>query len=162
MPFNLLGGKGTASQWDFAFNDILSYRNNRLVIAQNWNSIWNPYQSVAIASLARAVSTAPLCLVGTASSMGATKLNDTAYELHWLPGTKAETQSVLASAVPELLPSGALAAPTLLSMTLPPAASFTTLTLQSDPSYELVRWQVVTRGCKGTQTIVTDVETLVL
>jgi hypothetical protein len=162
MPFNLLGGKGTASQWDFAFDDILSYRNNRLVVIQNWNSIWKPYQAVAIAALARAVATPPLCLVGTATAMGATKVNDTAYELHWSPGTKGETQTILASVILGLLPSGALAAPTLLSVDLPPTASSATLILQTDPSYEVVQWQVVTRGCKGTQTAVADVETLVL
>lgn len=37
----------------------------------------------------------------------------------WTPGKDADTQSVLASAAPGLVPSGALAAPTILSMKLP-------------------------------------------
>ena len=39
MPFTLIktppqGGHGTPARWDFAFEDILSYRNNRLVVMQ--------------------------------------------------------------------------------------------------------------------------------
>ena len=45
MPFSLIktpaqGGHGTPARWDFAFDDILSYRNNRLVVMQNWDSLW--------------------------------------------------------------------------------------------------------------------------
>jgi len=45
MPFTLIktppqGGHGTPARWDFAFDDILSYRNNRLVVMQNWDSLW--------------------------------------------------------------------------------------------------------------------------
>ena len=35
MPFNLLGGKGSEQQWLSAFDDILSFRNNRLVVMQS-------------------------------------------------------------------------------------------------------------------------------
>jgi hypothetical protein len=45
MPFSLIktpaqGGRGTPVRWDYAFEDILSYRNNRLVVMQNWDSLW--------------------------------------------------------------------------------------------------------------------------
>ena len=45
MPFTLIktpaqGGHGTPARWDFAFDDILSYRNNRLIVMQNWDSLW--------------------------------------------------------------------------------------------------------------------------
>lgn len=43
MPFNLLSNKGTAAQWDFALRDILSFRNNRLIVLQvsfAWPSLY--------------------------------------------------------------------------------------------------------------------------
>ena len=69
---------------------------------------------------------------------------------------------VLASAVTTLLPSGALAAPTLLDASVAPAATSATLTLTGGPSRELVQWQVLSRGCGATQLATTDVQSLVL
>ena len=34
MPFNLLAGKGSVVQWTAVFNEILGYKNNRMVIMQ--------------------------------------------------------------------------------------------------------------------------------
>jgi len=69
---------------------------------------------------------------------------------------------VLASAVATLLPSGALAAPTLLDASGAAGATSATLTLTIDPSRELVLWQVLSRGCGDTQLLTGDVQTLVL
>ncbi len=64
MPFSLIktpaqGGRGTPARWDFAFEDILSYRNNRLVVMQNWDSLWQNDGMQQLHSLAR-VTTAIL------------------------------------------------------------------------------------------------------
>ena len=78
-------------------------------------------------------------------------------------GTGGESQRVLASAVATLLPSGALAAPTLLDVRLPASAASAVLSVNgSQPALQLVRWQVVSRGCGGTQQATGDVATLVL
>ena len=79
------------------------------------------------------------------------------------PGTGGESQRVLASAVATLLPSGALAAPTLLDVRLPAGAASAVLSVNSSqPALQLVRWQVVSRGCEDTQQATGDVATLVL
>ena len=167
-----------ALQWDFVFETILSFRNNRLIVLQNWNSIWasKPVSTAGITALSKALGTAPACLVDSATTLHASKINSTAYRLLWTPtaaagggggcgGGKAggcETQEVLASAVPLQLPSGALAAPTLLNAAVAATAAAVTLRLPSDPALELVHWQVVSRGCGGTQTAVSDAAAFVL
>ena len=170
MPFNLLANKGTAAQWDFAFNDILAFRNLRLLVLQNWNSLWlsKPVTTIGIAALSRAVGRSPSCLVDAATALLATKKStgscntSCSYALRWTPGAGVEKQTVLASAVAATLPSGALASPSLLSADLPAGASSATLKLSGDPSLMVVRWQVVGRGCAGTQTAVGDAVTLTL
>jgi hypothetical protein len=166
MPFNLLANKGSSAQWEFAFEDILAFRNNRLVVMQNWNSLWQskPITTVGIAALSTVIGRAPPCLVDAATAMHTTKLNATSFQLRWTPaGSGCETQQVLASAVSTRLASGALAAPTLLmSDQLSANVATDTLTLKSDPSLELVHWQVISQGCGGTQTAVSDTASLVI
>ena len=170
MPFDLLANKGTAAQWKVAFDDILGFRNNRLIVMQNWNSLWlsKPVSTIGISALSHALGRSPSCLVDAATALRATQVSGgdcsagCSYTLHWTPGASAEKQTILASAVVATLPSGALASPSLLSMDLPPGASDAMLKLSGDRSLMLVRWQVVGRGCGGTQAAVGDVETLAL
>ena len=173
MPFNLLAGKGSVRQWTTVYEDILAFRNNRLVVMQNWDSLWRstPVSFSGITALATVVATPPACLVDAATELRAVKLNATAYTLQWQQGgvplaplgtVAVESQRVLASNVAALLPSGALAAPTLLDVVLGAGASSAALTLKADASLRLVRWQVVARGCRNTQQVTGDVEMLVL
>ena len=84
------------------------------------------------------------------------------YRLRWNPGAQHESQRVLASAGEPLLPSGALAAPSLLDLVVPTGATTAVLSLPADGSLELVRWQVLSRGCNDTQQATGDVTVLTL
>ena len=118
----------------------------------------NPKVSfLGIDALKRALGKSPSCLVDAPTGMHARRINATAFELQWTSGMDTDTQTVLASAAPGLVPSGALASPTILSTKLAAGVASATLVLQ-DPFQEVVYWQVVARGC-ASQTAVGDVAT---
>ena len=139
--------------------------NRKSITIADWDSLWqsHPVSLSGIAALTKTVGTAPACLVDAATALQHTQINASAYTLQFTPGTGGESQRVLASAVATLLPSGALAAPTLLDVRLPAGAASAVLSINSSqPALQLVRWQVVSRGCEDTQQATGDVATLVL
>ena len=83
--------------------------------------------------------------------------------MEWRIGFGVESQRLVASAAPELLPSGVLATPTLLDIELRPGVSHATLNLDSS-QIDLIYWQVISIGCttasSGLQKAVGDVSVI--
>jgi hypothetical protein len=126
---------------------------------QNWNSLWQskPVSTSGITALSQVLQQAPPCLVQPATALHAHRLNSSAFRLEWQPGAQVDSQEVLVGGTPTTLPSGALAAPSFRSAGLSAGSSSIDLSLPSDTSTELVRWQVVSRGCGAAQTAAGDV-----
>jgi len=144
---------GSVAAWRAAFEATMGYRNNRLIVVQNWVSIAG--NDNALQALVAVLREGPACLTGAPLGLASTRLNATAWQLKWTPGADTDAQTVVVSVTgAPLLPSGQLAAP-ILTIPLPAGGSSFTLVLPGalGPLY----WQVVAMGCGGGQAAVADV-----
>ena len=141
--------------WAAALAGTLGHRNNRLLVVQNFESVRG--DPGALNALIDALSTPPACLVDAPDALVSARVNASAWALSWAPGAAADTHELRASAVPSLLPSGALAVPTLALAMLPSDANALTLVLPPGYDGQVVYWQVIARGCGGEQSMAADV-----
>jgi len=151
---------GSADDWVAGFEATMGFRNNRLVVLQNWLAVAN--YTPALQAIVAVLSASPGCLVDAAQALAAAPLNATAWRLSWAPGADASGLTVLAAFTPLLLPSGALAAP-FASAALGGAAAQLDLSVPADGAGAPVYWTVVSTGCGGAgqppQTVVSDLAT---
>ena len=151
---------GTAEEWAAGFEATMGFRNNRLVVLQNWLAVAN--YTPALEALVAVLSASPGCLVDAAQALAAQQLNASAWRLSWAPGADAAALAVQASFSPLLLPSGALAVP-FASAPLAGDATQLDLTVPPDGAGAPVYWTVVSSGCGGAppdaaaQVVVSDV-----
>jgi hypothetical protein len=139
-----------------AFKATLGFRNNRLIVIQNWSSISG--DAAALQALVTTLLAGPSCLTGAPVGLTSTRLNATAWQLGWtMPGLDTEAQTLVVALVgTALLPSGQLAVPLQVTPLAASDAAFTLVipgALGPEPFY----WQVLASGCGGTQAIVADV-----
>jgi hypothetical protein len=161
-PF--LGGAahGTPAQWAAAFDDAFAFMNCRLLVLQNWNSIY-PSNPAGQAGVVAALLAQPACLVDAAASLAAAAVNATAFSLSFALSADTDAAVVYAGAVGSpLLPSGRLAAPAV-AIPVGPGASAVVVPVSAvggagGPGGPPVYWQVVATGCAAAQTVVTDVQ----
>ena len=154
-----MGGNAGApvAQWQAAFANTLSLRNNRMIDAYNLEDL--PAEALAALQLVLAADAG--CLVDSAAGLGAARLNATHVRLSWAPGAAADAATLQASSLPDALPSGALAAPSVAEAQLPgAAASFDLAHAAGGGGAPPVYWTVLSRGCGGQQLAVAAVQAL--
>ena len=152
---------GSAADWAAGFEATMGFRNNRLVVLQNWLAVAN--YSPALEAIVAVLSASPGCLVDAAQALAAQRLNASAWRLSWAPGADAQALAVQAAFSPLLLPSGALAAP-FASADLGGADAQLDLVVPADGAGAPVYWAVVSSGCAAggsgaAQVVVSDVAT---
>ena len=134
------GNAGTPlQQWLAAFNNTLSYRNNRLVAVYNWESA----PPVALSAAQLVLAAAPACLVDSASRLSAARLNASHVRLSWAPGAAADAQLLAVGAAAATDATGGLAVADVAAATL--AGGGAQLDVPVAP--RLFYWTVVSRGC---------------
>ena len=135
------GNSGTPQeQWHAAFNNTLSYRNNRLVTVYNWENI----PPEALAAAAQALAEPPPCLVDAPRGLAAARRNATHVRLSWTPGALADAQLLAAGSAPRTDYSGALATADVAAATLDGAAQGLDVAAAQGAGFF---WTVVSRGC---------------
>ena len=150
------GGHPQAA-WAAALAATQGYRNNRLVVVQNFESI--QHDANALAALAAALAAEPACLVDAPTALTAQLVNATLRVTWAAPrslGGPLESQSLLASTLALTLPSGALASPDVALLLLPGNAAAAEVALPAGFDASEVFLQVIARGCAGTQSLATD------
>ena len=106
---------GSAELWAAAFAGTLTYRNNRLIVVQNFNSI--QHNPGALAALVGVLQVSPLsaCFVDAPTSLAAAPQNSSSWVLSWAMTSSAADVATtvvdVAVASQPLLPSGRLASP---------------------------------------------------
>ena len=161
------GGHPQAA-WAAALAATQGFRNNRVVVVQNFESV--QHDAGALAALSAALSAQPACLVdaptglavavvaggaGGAGGAAALTLNVTWAAPRALGGP-VEAQTLLASTSPLTLPSAALAVPDVALLQLPGDAAAAQLALPAGWDASELFVQVVARGCAGTQSVAAD------
>ena len=152
--FNMFSG--SYAQWTAGLHGVGSFKNNRLLIVQNYESI--QHDAVACSAVVDFVrSGVQNCLVDAPAQLSSTQLNASAWTVSWtlqFVGCQTDvTVRVLASTFPSTVPSGELAVPDVFeSPTLPGAvAGSTLLTLSPGFSAQYFFWQVVASVTVGSQ-----------
>jgi hypothetical protein len=160
-PFLGTPSPGTAGEWAEAFDDAFGFMNCRLIVLQNWGSIY-PSNPAGQAGVVAALLNQPLCLVDVAGGMEAQAVNASFIELSFVLGEDADAGVVdvgVVGAAAAWLPSGRMAAPLL---SIPVGKGMTSVLVPTEavggggmPVY----WQVTSTGCGGGGgTVVSDVQ----
>lgn len=154
-----LGSNGTLEGWTAAFLNTFSYKNNRLLVLQNWGSIY-PSNPVGQQGVVNALLDIPDCLVDSANYFGSTLLNSTFVLLQFTLGSDTDSAVLNIGIINNVfLPSGELAA-TLLSIPLTNTATEYTLNLMDVGNGTVpIYWQITSNGCTS-QSIVSEVQIL--
>lgn len=151
-------GGHPAAAWAAALAATQDFRNNRVVVVQNFESI--QHDAGALAAVAAALAAGPACLVDAPTALAAARVNATALSVTWAApravGGPVESQTLLVSTVASTLPSAALAAPDVAALRLPGDAAAGLVALPDGFDASEVFVQVVARGCAGAQTVAAD------
>jgi hypothetical protein len=148
---------GSAKLWTDAFLSTMRFKNNRLIVVQNFGSIQrNPG---ALEALVGVLGAAPFatCFVDAAVELTAVALNITTWRLSWAAaGSNVDTARVdVAMDAQPLLPSGRLAAPIFtLSLTTGESEVFFRVPTGGSPPFYFT---ISNTGCDAGQTVVSDV-----
>ena len=148
--------------WAAALNATQAWRNNRLVVVQNFESVRG--DGGALAAIAAALDAAPPCLVDAPTGLFAAQpgSNASALQVTWSSPALAagaaqpDAFDVAVSSLRDTLPSGALAVPNVAAAALAGGATSATLPLPPGYSGATVYVAVVARGCAGAQTAAAD------
>lgn len=147
---------GSAQLWTDAFLSTMGFKNNRLIVVQNFGSI--QHNPGALEALVGVLGAAPFasCFVDAAVELAAEALNGSAWRLGWASaGPQADTTRVdVAMDAQPLLPSGRLAAPisTLFATEGASEVVFSVPEGALPPFY----FTVASTGCGAGQTVVSD------
>ncbi len=151
---------GPQRAWAAALNGTLAFGNNRLLVVQNYESIAG--DAGACAAVAAAVAAPPPpCFIDAPTQLAAQPQGSAGgvFALSWqqaqaggAAGSSGAVASfeVRASTLSELLPSGQLAVPDVLAVTLPGGQLSAGLTLPPGFAADHVFWGVTARSCAGT------------
>lgn len=154
--FGYMGGNhgSEEAQWEAAFTNALGYANNRLVDVYNLEDI----DAAALSAAKAVLNVTPACLVDSPGNLScqATGDGDTT-QLRWTPGQAADDSLLLASTSALSLVSGFLAVPDVLAVRVPPTLSEYALNVSAWLGVPLY-WQVVARGCMGSQQMPSDIQ----
>ena len=155
-PF--LGTKGTVDSWKNAFLNTFGYKNNRLIVLQNWNSIY-PSNPIGQEGLVQALLDIPDCLVDAAYNFSVTMINSTTLELQFILGPDTDNANLYISVVNNIfLPSGEIATPSL-TIPLTPAMNSYLLNLNEVGNGLIpIYWQISSTGCNDSQMINSEVQ----
>jgi len=153
-----MGGNNgsTMEQWISAFNNTLSYRNPRLVDVFNWESMRNDKDG-AVAALQTMLNNPPLCLVDTVDNFTVISIVNNTITLGWNIGPDTDNLYLDVSSVSYTLPSGELAAPTIVNhQTITNMNSFS-FTLSSAYNGATLFAAIVSTGCTNQQMVISSI-----
>ena len=169
------GNQGTAEQqWFAAFNNTLSHRNNRLLVVFNFEGVVNNTDCMGALASILSPENAPQCLVeppwnvtvGLVSFMSSSSSSSSiSVSILWgFPGYDVDSLFLDVALTPQLLPSGALADPTVIAHAPVNASALSyTFSLDANEYGNATLWaSFVAVGCSGSQSIATDALQIVL
>ena len=155
---------GTRAQWTAALTGLADYRNNRLVVVQNYESIaGDPDVCAAVADFVRA---GVGCLVDAPAQLSASRINATAWTFSWtlqLGGCAGGVVSLSVSTMPSTLASGELAVADVFAASTPAAAEGATV-FSLPPGFDAqhVYWGVAAVVATPPQRMASDAELLII
>jgi hypothetical protein len=136
----------------------MSFRNNRLIIVQNFQSIAN--DSGPLDAIIDALNTQEACIVDVPINLSISSgINSSNYLLSWTLSLPIPLDTILTLRVSTLsltLPSAELAVPDIALQTLPNTAVSTSFSLPNGFDGSEIYSQIVASACGSTQTMASD------
>lgn len=144
--------------WAQALNATMSFRNNRLIVVQNFQSIAN--DSGPLDAIIDALNTQEACIVDVPINLSISSgINSSNYLLSWTLSLPIPLDTILTlrvSTVSLTLPSAELAVPDIALQTLPNTAVSTSFSLPNGFDGSEIYSQIVASACSSTQTMASD------